>query len=119
MTDADGRVPAEIPNNVDEDVPPESDGPTANGSDPGALTEVDDPEAEHKRNVDRSKLRFAIWFTSLAAIAVVALGVLEYITPELAQASGGRLDGVSDALKLLTTTSLGYIFGRSAKSGDG
>lgn len=106
----------QIPNSADEDVPP-PDAPDGNG-DPDALTEVSDPEAEHKRKVDLSKLRFAIWFSASTTTAAVALAVVEYFTPDFARMSNGGLDAVSDAMKFLATTSLGYIFGRSARSDD-
>lgn len=106
----------QIPNSADEDVPP-PDAPDGNG-DPDALTEVSDPEADHKRKVDLSKLRFAIWFSASTTATAVGLAVVEYFTPEFAQVSNGGLGTVSDAMKLLATTSLGYIFGRSTRSGD-
>ncbi len=106
--------PAPIPNNAEEDVPP---APESNG-DPNATTEVDDPDAAHKRKVDLSKLKFAMWFASATTAGAVLLALAEYFTPQFAEVSNGKLDTVSDAMKLLATTSLGYIFGRSARAND-
>lgn len=104
--------PPPIPDSAGVDIPPESLG------DPDAVTAVTDPEGEHRRGMDKTKLWFAIAFSSICAAGAVVIGFVEYYTPQLAAVSGGTLSSTGDVLKLLATTSLGFVFGRTLGNGD-
>lgn len=76
-----------------------------------------DPEADHRRGMDKTKLKFAIVFTSVTAAGAAVIGVMEFYAPGYVEA-GGTLGSTSEVLKLLATTSLGFVFGRTIGNGD-
>lgn len=100
----------EIPENASEDIPPEgtSSVPVQHER------EVNDPDAEHRRGMDTAKLKFAKWLVGTSVCVAVGLGTVEYFFPP--QNVGNSLSGTIDLAKLLATTGLGFIFGRSEKS---
>jgi len=106
--DDDQPVP-EIPDNASEDRPL----PSA-GAAPDDMERVSDSDA-HKQRMEWSKLRFAIILASSTTAGAVGLALVQYLGPESA-VNVGSLTSASDALKLLATTSVGYIFGRSVSS---
>ena len=69
-----------------------------------------DPEGEHRRSQERSKLKFAMWFATGTVTAAVALSVAGSFIPV---DSGGSLEPAFDLLRFLAPTALGYIFGRT------
>ncbi|WP_133167816.1 hypothetical protein [Mycolicibacterium austroafricanum] len=111
-TEGGGVDPAPIPDSANEDIPPNSEG------NPEAVTAVTDPEADHRRGMEKSKLKFAIIFVSLTTAGAVALAVVGHFTPGYAEKGGSLLASTGDVLKLLATTSLGFIFGRTLNGGD-
>ncbi|WP_151532036.1 proton-conducting transporter membrane subunit [Rhodococcus erythropolis] len=111
-SDVDAADPIPIPDSAGEDIPPASLG------NPDAVTAVTDPEADHRRGMDRTKLKFAIAFSSVSAAGAVVLGIIEYFTPGFGEKSDGALGATGDVLKLLATTSLGFVFGRTLSNGD-
>lgn len=115
MTSPGVGEPPSIPDSAETDTPPADDGGFP--ANPNQGKRVDDPEAEHRRGIERSKLRFAVYFVAATTTLFVAVSVLEYFTPGFTEKSGRGLAGAGDALKLLATTSLGFIFGR-AMNGD-
>lgn len=104
-----------IPRHAPVDVPPGGEAaksPAATAS----QVEVKDPEGNHRRGMERSKLRFAFALTASCTAAAVGIGLLEYFLPS--PESGRTLTGIIDLLKLLATTALGYVFGRSLSKGE-
>jgi len=74
-----------------------------------------DPEGDHRRGMDRDKLKFAFWLVGSCGVLAVTLAVIDfYVDP----ASGANLSGIIDMLKLVATTALGFVFGRSLGKGD-
>jgi len=107
MDDRSGQDPSPIPDSASEDIPPASVG------NPEATKPLKDPEGDHRRGMDRTKLKFAIIFASVTAAGAVVLALVEYFSPGFGGKSSGVLASMGDTLKLLATTSLGFIFGRT------
>jgi hypothetical protein len=100
--------PPVIPENATEDKPND-------GSD--ALTAVDDPQGEWDREVGKTKLRFAIGFVIGCTGAAVALTLVQFFFQHWFPLSGGLATGI-DLMKLLATTALGFVFGRTLDRND-
>jgi len=96
-----------IPDRADQEYPPDEA--------PGRRQEVSDPEGDHRRDMDKSKLNFAI---KLVAGSLVTLVLLEVLEQYVAGISGQSLSGAVDTLKLIATTALGFVFGRTLGKGE-
>lgn len=106
-----------IPPNQSVDEPPSDRGSASLSVAPKAKTqEVEDPEGNHRRELEKSKLKFAIALTASCTAVAVAVGVVEYFIPSPDAAR--TLTSTADLLKLLATTALGFIFGRSLSKSD-
>lgn len=81
----------------------------------GSLEEVHDPDGDHRRRMDLSKLTFAIKLIAWALIGIVGLSAAQTYIPALGEPS---LAPAIDTLKLIATTALGFVFGRSLGKGD-
>ncbi|WP_146082320.1 hypothetical protein [Rathayibacter sp. AY1C5] len=82
----------------------------------GQYKQVSDPEAKHRRAMDLSKLRFAFWLVGLSLVALLGLEIADSYVP--APEGAGDLSGAADVFKLIATTALGFIFGRSLGRGE-
>lgn len=109
------REVEEIPKGQQVDEPPGSGVESVQGAKAPAVP-VDDPEKKHRRELEKSKLKFAIILTAACTSAAVVVGVLEYFLPS--PDAVRTLTGTTDLLKLLATTALGFIFGRSLSKSD-
>lgn len=103
-TDDSDREPPEIPDDAQEDVP-------FAGSPSSALVEVKDPDGEHRRKMDWSKLGFGKNLIYAAIAGIVALSLIQAYIPSAVE--GQSLDSAIDTLKLITTIALGFVFGRA------
>lgn len=108
------EVPA-IPRREPQDVPPGGGGAEARFS-TARQRAVADPEGDHRRELEKSKLRFAIRLTAGCTVAAVAVGMVEYFWPS--GDPSATLTSVGDLLKLLATTALGFVFGRSLSKSE-
>lgn len=103
MTEPDG-----VPDTANEDVPPEGE---------DALVPVKYPDGEHRRDMDRIKIKFATRLIGACVGAVVLLSGLQYglqvFLPET-----DALNPAIDLTKLLATTALGFVFGRTLDQKD-
>lgn len=102
------QSPPVIPEDATEDKP-------TDGSD--ALTAVDDPQGEWDREVGKTKLRFAIGFVIGCTGAAVALTLVQFFFQHWFPLSAGLANGI-DLMKLLATTALGFVFGRTLDRND-
>lgn len=103
----------DIPDSADADISPVDSGGAPPEEKPNKLTALDDPDKKHRREMEKSKLRFAFYFVGVATAASIGIALFEYLSPGYAEKSGHGLSATSDALKLLATTSLGFVFGRT------
>ncbi|WP_415293092.1 hypothetical protein [Clavibacter tessellarius] len=106
-----------IPDEADQDIPlgQPAGKRQSTGEARGKRKLVTDPEAKHRRDMDKSKLRFAIW---LVTASLGVLVVLELIEQFSVGTEGQTLAGAIDTLKLIATTALGFVFGRTLGRGD-
>ena len=98
-----------VPDNATVDEPPEQErGPI--------VPAPDDPEeAKHRRGMDRVKLKFAFWLIGVSVGLAAAMSVVQAYLPPV---GNGGLGGIVDMLKLIATTALGFVFGRTLGRGD-
>ena len=105
---APAPVGSAIPDNADQDIPPDGEEPR--------IPETD-PAAEHARRIDWIKLSFATKLIAGCVIAVVVLSGAQYglqsVLPD-----GAELPAAIDWIKLVASTALGYVFGRSFEQRD-
>lgn len=106
---ATNEEPLGVPSNAGEDLPPE-------GSIQGSPIPVDDPNAKHRRKVEISKLNFAYWLIAVSIILVVIFAAADRMWPPRDGAE--PLSTITDLLKLIATTAIGYVFGRSVSGKD-
>lgn len=100
--------PPTVPDDADQDVPPEGEVETQ---------KVDDPDSEHRRTMDRTKLHFGMWLIgSCLSLVVVLSGVQFLLQEKLDDASA--LTNALDVLKLVATTALGFVFGRTVDAAE-
>jgi len=99
---------SDIPDDADVDIPPDQD---------VRRVQEKDPAAAHRRLVDRLKLHFATRLILGCLLAVVLLSGAQYalqgVLPEV-----GELAAAIDWIKLVATTALGFVFGRSFEQRD-
>ena len=100
--------PDPIPESITEDVPPQD-------VEKGTVESVQDPQHEHERKIELSKLSFAKILVFSSLIVFVGVVLLDrYVPPGKGAAP---LTGLTDMLKLIATTAIGYVFGRSVVNG--
>ncbi|MHC2184548.1 hypothetical protein ACVLV4_000172 [Rathayibacter agropyri] len=105
MTDPEG-----VPDGAREDVPS-----ITAPAPQGRYQEVNDPEGRHRRRMDSSKLRFAFWLVTLSLTALLGIEIADSYAPA---PEGRNMSGAADVFKLIATTALGFIFGRTLGRGE-
>jgi len=106
----------EIPAGVGDDTPPPPTGSPEDARQTVVKTTVDSEADKHERALEKEKHGFArhiIWVTiTLALVCGTAL----YLAP-LFGADAGPASGLLDFFKIVATTALGFLFGRTVKNG--
>jgi hypothetical protein len=105
-TEAADDLPT-IPDNAGEDLPRDGAG--------AVEPAPPDPEGEHRRTMDGWKVKFAFWLISGCLIFAIVLTVAEEI---FFRGEPSEFGGLVDLLKLVGTTALGFVFGRSLGQGE-
>lgn len=101
------RPTPDIPDSADEDVPPDGGG--------SVVPAPPDPDGDHRRTMDGWKVKFAFWLIGCCLGLAIILTLVEtfFRPPEL-----NEFGGMIDLLKLVGTTALGFVFGRSLGQGE-
>ncbi|MDO5688435.1 hypothetical protein PSRA_0813 [Pseudoscardovia radai] len=95
-----------IPDDATEDVPPSE----SRDGDAMQAAPAPTPEQRHAWGVENFRNQSASSFVNVCIFLVVVLAVASVFFPD---GKSGVVDSVVDMLKVVTTTSLGYLFGKS------
>ncbi|MCI9889077.1 hypothetical protein JT358_11510 [Micrococcales bacterium 31B] len=88
--------------------------PPEDGAQAKPLTnEHEDPENAHRREMLKSKTKYAMWFTGSSVGALIILSAASYYWPGSGEAT--LMSSAIDTCKFLATTGFGYIIGKSGK----
>lgn len=79
-------------------------------------TTVESPAEKHEREMDGDKHKFARRLIWGMVVAVILCGAAMYFAP-IINADASVPDGMIDFFKLVATTALGFLFGRSVRNG--
>lgn len=105
-TEAADDLPS-IPDNANEDVPRYGAG--------AVVPTGPDPEGDHRRKIDGKKVKFAFRLITGSLAAAIGLTLIQAIW---FQNVPNQFNGMIDLLKLVGTTALGFVFGRSLGQGE-
>ncbi|CAB0981430.1 hypothetical protein FRC0507_00122 [Corynebacterium diphtheriae] len=103
-----------VPEGANEEItPPEIDSLEGNNcKDSGETERVTDPEAEHRRGLEKTRLNYAIVILAVSAFMVVILILIDIVVWESADKREINLANIADFFKLTGTTALGFILGK-------
>lgn len=113
------REVPDIPEGATQDLPPGSaEGDSSWRNSHHATEKVDrvhDPDGDHRRGMDKEKLKFARYLIFICVGAVIVLSLIQFFFQHLFSEISS-LSPAIDMAKLLATTALGFVFGRTLNS---
>nr|WP_146081346.1 hypothetical protein [Pseudoclavibacter sp. RFBI5] len=111
-----------VPDSAEIDIPAPSNADTsalevhASDSPPAGTTKPRElsPDEKHKQELEKDRQRFAQSVTKWTIIGAIATGVAATVVPLFASgADVSAMQGLFDFLKLVATTALGFVLGKT------